>query len=407
MNRRKIILLAALALSAFGLILYGCARESAEPSGEGVPPPPPADPSENTETPTPEKPSPLSQTEREQRRISITDGKFTVDGGSKPIWINGANTPWNKWNDFGGGYNDGWWDNHLAALRENGVNAIRVWINCNNDQNAVLIGEDGVVSGVSEKHWADLDLFFATAERNGVYVMATLLSFDHFKSKQAGRWRLMVQSDKAVDSYIEHYTLPFIERYQDNPYLWSIDLMNEPDWVHEDEKCGKLAWEDISRFFARNAAAIRKNSPVLVTVGMAFPKYNADGSGYEGNKVSDAFLQTLFADQDAKLDFWSPHYYDWVGQWYGVPFTSKPHGVRSDGGWGLDSSKPAVLAEHSANGSAGSTLIEDYTSLLENGWQGAMPWTSNGVDGNGGFEELIPATRHIAGLYPDLVFPLG
>jgi len=344
--------------------------------------------------------------EKERYRITINDGTFTVDR-DKPIWINGVNTPWDNWNDFGGRYNDEWWDGHFKELRENGVNASRVWINCNNDQNAVIIDKNGMVSGVSDKHWADLDMFFTTAERQKIYIMATFLSFDHFKSKQAENWRNMMMSDETVDSYIKHYTLPFLERYKDNPYLWSIDLMNEPDWVHENGECGQLAWEDISRFFARNAAAIRENSPVLVTVGMAFPKYNADGSGYEGNKVSDAFLQRIYANENARLDFWSTHYYDWVGQWYGIPFISTPTRPRNQGGWNLEAGRPAILAEFSAKGSAGSTLVEDFSGLIKNGWQGAMPWTSNGVDANGGFDDVTTATRHIADLYPELVFPLG
>ena len=404
----KLVMVIALAIIVPGLLLTAC-DSTTNSQGE------PTDPAPVSPETTPEPvnldatPAPLPSKEdisREQRRITIKDGIFVVDG-DKPIWINGANTPWDKWNDFGGGFNHVWWDRHYEALRANGANASRVWINCNNHQNAVIIDDDGMVSGVSDKHWEHLDKFFEIAEKHGIYIMATFTSFDHFKGKQAPSWRNMVMSDETVDSFIEHYTLPFLERYQDNPFLWSIDLMNEPDWVHENEECGQLAWEDISRFFARNAAAIRENSPVLVTVGMSFPKYNADGSGYEGNKVSDAFLQSIYPNKNARLDFWSPHYYDWVGQWYGIPFTSKPAGPRSGGGWGLEPGRPAVLAEHSANGSAGSTLLDDFLGLLENGWQGAMPWTSNGVDGNGGFEEVAPVTRQIADLHPDLVFPLG
>ena len=33
-------------------------------------------------------------------KVSISDGKFNVDG--KELWINGANTPWQNWNDFSG-----------------------------------------------------------------------------------------------------------------------------------------------------------------------------------------------------------------------------------------------------------------------------------------------------------------
>jgi len=349
-------------------------------------------------------------TDRERKHISIVDGKFHVDGGTKPIWINGVNVAWHKWNDFDSGYDESWWDGHLAELRANGINSARIWINCNNDNGVIIIDNDGMVSGVKDEHWDALDKLFISAERHGVYLMPTFTSFDHFKSRGAQSWRNMVKSDAAVDSYIEHFTIPFLSRYQENPFLWSIDLMNEPDWVHEGAENGQLAWEDISRFFARNAAAIRENSTVLVTVGMAFPKYNADGSGYEGNKVSDTFLQKIYPNDNARLDFWSPHYYDWVGQWYGIPFTSSPFGPRSRGGWGLCDSKPAILAEHSGNGSEGFTLTEDYENLLANGWQGAMAWTSNNSgtgDRMGGMENIGKATRRIAELHPDLIFPLG
>jgi hypothetical protein len=346
------------------------------------------------------------------KKITIQNGQFVVDG--KRIWINGANTPWNKWNDFGGAYNDKWWNDHFALLHENGLNATRIWINCNNDQGAVVINELGQVGGVSQKHWTDLDLLFAAAERNQIYIMATLTSFDHFKSKNGESWRKMVQSDTTVDSFIDFYVIPFTNRFKANPYLWSIDLMNEPDWVREALECGNLQWEDISRYFARASAAIHKNSDVLVTVGMSFPKYHSDGfpndespNAYEGDKVSDAFLQKLYPDKGAFIDFLSPHYYDWVGKHYGVPFTSKPYGSRTDGGWGLTSGKPALLGECAANGSAGFTLTEDYQNAFDNGWQGVMPWTSNRVDGCGGFEQLKPAINHMAEKYPDLVFPSG
>ena len=348
--------------------------------------------------------------EIDNRRITIVNKEFTVDG--KKIWINGTNTPWNKWNDFGGGYNDSWWDDHFADLHENGVNAVRVWINCNNDNGAIKIYADGMVSGASNSHWEDLDEFFETARRNKIYIMATLLSFDHFKSSGAQKWRNMVASDETIDSFVNNYIIPFVKRYNNNPYLWSIDLCNEPDWVFEDSKCGNIPWEKTSNLFARCAAAIHENSDILVTVGMSFPKYNADGAGYEGNKVSDKFLQKLYDNPNAYMDFWSTHYYDWVGPWYGVPFYSTPSGSKPNG-WGLDGSKPALIGECMAKGSKGSTkgtenntLITDYENAYLNGWQGVMPWTSNGVDGCGGFEDLIPATNYMAEKYRDMIFPL-
>jgi len=366
-------------------------------------------------------------------RITIKDNEFFVNG--KRIWINGTNTPWNKWNEFGSNHNvnyydDTWWDNHFAELREAGVNAVRVWINCNNGSGAIIIDTDGLITGVTDKHWSDLDLFFKTAERNQMYIMATLLSFDHFQNTgfrpAAERWRNMLKSDDASMSFVTNYTIPFVERYKDNPWLWSIDICNEPDWVYENENCGKIPWDRISYFMAINAAAIHENSKILVTVGLSSSKYNVDGSGYEGNKVSDSYLQSLYPNPNAYLDFWSPHYYTWVGEWFGVPFYVKPYGSRQGnsstgyfGGWGLDNSKPAIIAEFSAKGTNNTdrqyiraqerpeenNIISDFENAYLNGWQGVMPWTSNGVDSNGDLSDMKPATMYMLEKYGDIIFP--
>ncbi|MCL2456804.1 MAG: hypothetical protein FWD19_04570, partial [Defluviitaleaceae bacterium] len=262
-------------------------------------------------------------------RIRAEKNHFVA--GEKRIWINGVNTPWHNWNDFSGeNFDYAWWDAHFAALRANGVNASRVWINCTNNfgranehghSHVFDIDEDGMIRGVSEKHWQHLENFFEIAARHGIYIMATLISFDHFKfnewhNSEPERWRAMIKSEAAIISFVENYTIPFVEKFRENPFLWSIDLMNEPDWVHEEH--GKIEWEHLSHFFARNAAAIRERSEILVTVGLGFNKYHSDL--HEGNKVSDEFLQNLYDNPYAALDFWSPHYYDWVGRHFNQPF---------------------------------------------------------------------------------------
>ncbi|MCL1878869.1 MAG: glycoside hydrolase family 5 protein [Defluviitaleaceae bacterium] len=358
------------------------------------------------------------------RRIRIEDGYFVVGEDSRRIWFNGVNTPWITWNDFSGdNFDYDEWDTHFAELRANGINSTRVWINCSNNYGrsnehghapTIFIDENGMIYGVQEQHWQNLDGLFEIAERHGIYIMATLLSFDHFQYNEwhnadPYRWRQMLQSEEAIISFVEHYTIPFVERFRDNPFLWSIDLMNEPDWVHENAAAGRLAWEDISHFFARNTAAIRQNSEILVTVGLAMNKYNSDEdeAAFEGNKVSDEFMQNLYDNPYAALDFWSPHYYDWMLQWFGHPFTSTPYGRLRDGGWGLCPSRPAVLAETSGFGTDGFTLTEDYLNAMDNGWQGVLAWTSSGVDDHGTLEVIAPTTRYIAANFTDLVFPPG
>jgi len=400
------------------------------------------------EVPSPE-PIPPPDPNYGENFIYIENNQFMVNG--KRIWINGVNTPWNNWNDFGGNYNNNWWDTHFALLKQNGINATRIWINCNS-QCAISLNTNGTVNNVNSSHWTHLDQLFELAKKHEIYIMATLLSFDHFKTPSSGpdtsyRWREMLTNRQALN-FAANYTIPFVNRYKNNPFLWSIDIMNEPDWVHEEMG---MNWADISYFLAVQAAAIRENSKVLVTVGIAYAKWNTgnqnpigNNHAQEGNKVSDQYLQGLYNNPNAKLDFWSPHHYDWCSQWYGVPHYLTPNGTRLGsgtgdvnnmntgwhGGYGLPTgaaAKPAVIGECSANGTTmldrvniraaerppENNIINDYEFAFNNGWQGVMAWTSNNVDGNGGLisgggrppNDLGLATKNMLDKHSNLIFP--
>ena len=332
-------------------------------------------------------------------RIAIVDGKFMA--GHSRIWINGANTPWHNWNDFGGDFDYAWWNGEFKSLHENGINATRVWISCDGVV-GLSIDDTGHVSGATEAHWRDLDSLFEIAQRNHVYVLATLLSFDHMKETNAKHlsWRRWLKSDADLNSYVGNYLVPFVLRYRDAPSLWAIDLMNEPDWVFESKEDGRIPWERLQAYFARAAAAIHENSQILVTVGMAMPKYASDTAwGAQGNKLSDAALRAVAGNPAARLDFYTTHYYDWCGKnWGKAPYLSpKAYHMPMD--------KPSLLGEMPAKGTEGHTTAEDYESAFENGWQGAMGWTSDGVDEMGGMDQLAPATRAFAGRHAEIVFP--
>jgi hypothetical protein len=331
-------------------------------------------------------------------RITIAGTEFRA--GAARIWINGANTPWHVWNEFGGDFDPVWWDKHFQELHENGINAARVWISCNGEV-GIHIEANGRVSGCTPAFWRDLDRFFQIARKRQVYIMATLLSFDHFADTHTNhlRWRNMITDSNNIDSLVTHYVIPFVDRYKDNPWLWSIDLCNEPDWIHENAKCGKIAWDPIQTCFARAAAAIHGRSKILVTVGFSMaPKYNSSARGI--NLVSDSALRARAdGDAGARLDFYSPHHYDWMDSAHGNPFYVSPSA------YGLEEGKPVVIGECPAKGTSGHTLAEDYESACRKGWQGALGWTSNGVDANGGLSQLGPATRAFRDNHPGLVFP--
>ena len=369
--------------------------------------------------------------EIEFNRIYIENKLFMVDG--KRIWINGANTPWNKWDEFGSNenwneYDNNWWDNEFARLKNAGINATRIWISCKNDAKynpPISINSNGKITGIREKFWTDLDKLFNLATKHKIYIMATLISFDHFKQQEP--WQKMIKDKDNVHSFAEHYTLPFVKKYRDNPYLWSIDICNEIEWIFEGDTAlygnPKPTWAQIQYFLAYNAAVIHSNSNILVTAGFASVKYN----GADSQRASDSVLKAQFNNPKAHLDFWSPHYYEWVGEWYGVPFYLTPSGAISgnntsgfSGGWRLDGSKPAVIGECSAMGTSAkergwvasgsrppvsNTIITDFQYAYNNGWQGVMPWTSNGADVNGNLNNFKSATEYMRDTYREIIFP--
>src|SRR5512133_20447 len=157
------------------------------------------------------------------QHISIRGNEFFVDSSSR-IWLNGVNTPWYHWKDFGKNFDCAWWNNHFRILKSSGINSTRIWFSCNGD-GAVKTDASGV-TGLSSTFFQDCDALFAIAESCGIYIDATMISFDHFKQPNANHmnWRNIVTSAAASQTFIDHYLLPFVNRYKSNPYLFAIDL---------------------------------------------------------------------------------------------------------------------------------------------------------------------------------------
>lgn len=332
-------------------------------------------------------------------KVNVDGTKFTV--GGKELWINGVNTPWNNWNDFGSdNFNYAFWDMHFDELEQAGINASRVWINCN-DCVGVKLNEDGTFAEVTDKHWQDLDVLFTLAKKHHIYIMATLTSFDHFKEQNNCymNWRNMITNSDNIDAFVNGYVVPFAERYDSCDYLWSIDFMNEPDWVHENAESGQLSWDDICNYFARGAAAVHEHSDILTTVGFGIIKYNSDN--FEGNYGADDYLKTLSGNENSYLDFYSTHYYYWEHQWFGYPFDKSPTE------FGLDGTKPCVIGEVAANdvNESGETLDTKYKNCYENGWNGIMAWTSNGVDNCGNMTDIEPAAKAMTEIADEKIHP--
>jgi len=320
------------------------------------------------------------------QRIYVEDRKFKIEG--KELWLNGVNTPWQHWNDFGGNFDPLFWDNEFSKIRKYGGNLTRIWITCNGEV-GIKISSNGKIEGMTEKFWDDVDTLMSLAKKHKIYVLATLISFDHTKDSHPNYslWRKMYLSDENISSFVSNYVIPFAKRYATNDYLFAIEPCNEIEWVHEEHK---IPWERLQLFCARVASAVHSVSSVLVTVGCSV-KWQSDKA--EGNFFSDDKLQKVFLSKGSYIDFYSPHFYDWVIRWFGNPFYDK-----RDVDYNLDD-KPAIIGECPANAQ---WVI--YEKAYKNGWEGVCAWTSNGVDANGNIDgHLGEQMKNFAKKYQELV----
>lgn len=338
-------------------------------------------------------------------KVKIDGTKFMV--GDKELWLNGVNAPWDKWNDFGGGFNFEFWQDHFQKLHNSGVNAARIWIICNGDV-GMAISADGTFDGATTAHWEDLDNLFYLAEQYQIYIMATVQSFDNFKDQNQNyqAWRTLIQDSDKTDMFVDNYIVPLVQRYGKSDYFWSVDLCNEPDWIVENEECGKLDWLYLEQYYAKAAAAIHANSDVLVTVGMGMIKYNSDSQ--QGNKISDSELQDVLSGDKydkslAYVDFYSTHWYTWMQGMWGYPFSESP----TD--FGLDGIKPCVIGECPAVASDSDfDITSAYEDAYNNGWNGVFAWKTSGKDdGCGLWLDIQPAIEKMAGICEDKIFPNG
>ncbi|MBN1895165.1 cellulase family glycosylhydrolase [bacterium] len=340
------------------------------------------------------------------QRITVDGTRFLVNG--REIFLNGANTPWNRWNDFGtGNYDPAWWDSHMQVLNGHGINCIRVWISCNGG--GIRINPDGTVTGVTASFFSDLDQFFGLAEEHQIYIFATLLSFDHTKSGNPNylAYRACFNDNEKTASLVDHYVLPFVNRYQDNPYLFAIDACNEIEWVHENAEAGSIAWDRLQYLVAAMAVGVHSAGPVLFSMGSAAVKWNSDSPG-EGNKWKDSALQAQLNDPKAFLDFYSPHWYGWVARWFGNPCAKSPADYHIN-------DRPCIIGECPARGmftqdSQGKDVLvnnptEMYEKAWQKGWRGVFPWTSNGVDANGSIADFGSATLAFLENHRERVYP--
>jgi len=291
-------------------------------------------------------------------------------------WFNGVNVPWNKFGyDIGSGaFDQNWFNTFFQMCTQNHVNSARFWLHCDG-RASPQFNSDGTVSGLSSTFLTELKQLTDMAKSHNVVLMICLWSFDMCKHEATGGYHPeLISNPTARSSYIQKALIPMLQALAsyDN-VIWEI--INEPEWCIK-ETPGNTEFQatlvQMQAFAGAIADAIHKNSRQTVTLGSSCLKWNSDANPPAvGNWWSDKSLQSAFSSNQAKLDFYQIHYYDWMynSEW-GFDPMREPATY-----WKLD--KPTMVGELPATGGQYYTPDKLMNGTLANGFWGNAFWAYN------------------------------
>jgi hypothetical protein len=216
-------------------------------------------------------------------RAIVLDGTFTTaSAGTLYIdrvrvlrqFIVGANLPWLDGaygHDFGHSYHHPDWpvsytpDHMDAVLRfaqEQNVRLLRVWVFEGCD--GLIKDADEIVTGVDPTLYANFDdLIFRQLPKYDVKVYLTLLVAAHVNECSSPS---PLPAGRARDAFLANAALPFVRRYASSPWVWGIDLMNEPEAAvggPTGNYATGVTWTTMRDFLTAYAAAVRYDAPQL------------------------------------------------------------------------------------------------------------------------------------------------
>jgi hypothetical protein len=298
----------------------------------------------------------------------------------------GANYAWHNFaSDFGGiaawgnksvSQDPATIDADLAAMHAAGVSAIRWWVFPDFRGDGVAFDASGDPTGISATVGADVDKALELAEKNDVYLVFTIFSFDDFRPDHTDTGILvrgmspMVSSASRRSTLVENVVRPLARAAAGSTHakhLLGWDVINEPEWaiLATGSAPGGQDFAPNSELTAVSLADMK----ALINETSAVLKAEASSSltsvGWAAAKWAWAFKDVT------DIDFDQPHIYAWVDQYW--PYTSTP----TELGYG---GKPTVMGEFflQAMPFSGGADNATYAQILESWWShgyaGAWGW---------------------------------
>ena len=329
------------------------------------------------------------------RRVSRpTEFSERLFVGGRPYFWAGVNYPWKSYQDFGTGP----WgysgvadpttyaevDADFANLAASGVRIVK-WRIFNDGRYSPDFDEEGRVTGLDERFFADLDAALEIARRHDVYLVFTLFGSGLWTTDCTQRGvQLGGHADSLTDSskrqaLIDNAIVPMLRHIGRNDRVLAFEIIAEPEWGieelhHEEDNRVKVPLADVREFVRGVTDAIHRHTSALATIESNRASYMAHWRGLG-------------------LDYFSFSWYDWLEPWEPLD--------RAARSFTLD--RPIVLGEFPSVDSTYYALDEVYDLAYRQGYAGAFAWSYGGADRHGDWQRVADvylrwATSHWGGI---------
>jgi hypothetical protein len=239
----------------------------------------------------------------------ITDEGHLLPVGGKLQRVHGINLAWYNGaygHDFGLSPLHPQWgiafseqglDECFVDMQQMNLNVCRIWVF--EDLEGLQFDSSGYVKGIHPSLIANFNTAAKLAEKRDLHLYLAL-SAGFRKSIREGGFRDIIADPVARRCYLENAVMPFVENFKNNPTVFAIDVMNEPEGEikgpqgnrSEDGYSG-----DIMREFIKSSVAAVKQADTSRLVSC--------GSGWHGpENIKAGFYRSL------GLDFYDFHQYN-------------------------------------------------------------------------------------------------
>ncbi len=259
-------------------------------------------------------------------------------------------------------------EEELNDMAANGIEVIRWWVWPEFWTDAITFDANGSPNRIGQQAIDDALKALELVDNAGMRVMFCIFSFDGFRPTRekfgitmTGYHDIVVDDAKRA-ALMSNVVRPLIAALGKSPHssaLHSWDVINEPEWAmtgtnkyggnnfEPNSELEPITHDQMEAFVGDTIKIMREETPdIPVTIGSAAMKW-------------------MNAWNETDIDFYQPHIYDWVNDYW--PYSSSP----SELGFG---DKPMIMGEYPVEGLDDADHETMLQSWFTNGYAGALGW---------------------------------